>query len=204
MKESYEARFIEGVIKIVAKVGIENIRTKQIAEYAGVSEATLFRAFNTKEDVLRAAFLYVDKKISDILSKGRLEKNDPAVPFEQMVFTIWQQVYRYLLDNREETIFLIRYRYSSLYSDEVRGNREAYNGGFDQVYQIFEKHFGFNGVSYRGFIVNYMFEMTLCFAEKVISGKIDDTKETEYRIWSAVISAANAITGRTAAQKEDA
>lgn len=195
MKETYEDLFIEGVIKITAKVGVENLRTRQIAEYADYSEATLFRIFNTKEDVLRAAFLKVDKKISDILSQSVYFRADSDLPFEKSLYLVWQKVYRYLLDNREETVFLLRYRYSSLYSDEVRGSREAYNGAFDPVYTVFENHFGTDAAPYRGFIVNYIFEMTMCFAEKVISGKVEDTPETEYRVWAAVISAVNAILG---------
>ena len=76
------------------------------------------------------------------------------------------------LENKEETIFLIRYRYSSLYTEEVRSKRQAYNGGFDRAYAVFEKHLGSSDRSYRGFLINYIFEMTLCISEKIIAGKI--------------------------------
>lgn len=197
MKKGPDKLFIEGAIHVVAQFGIENARTKQMAEWAGFSEATLFRAFGTKKEILSSAFLYVDKRLSDILSKSKLDPDQSEESFELSLYGIWHKVYRHLIENREETIFLIRYRYSSLYTEEVRSRREAYNGGFDKAYAVFEKRFGKFGDSYEGFLVNYIFEMTLCFAEKVITGRVKDNEETEYRIWSAVSTAAKVITKNT-------
>ena len=45
--------FIEGTIKTVAAIGIENMRTKHVADYAGFTEATMFRRFPSKEILLR-------------------------------------------------------------------------------------------------------------------------------------------------------
>lgn len=89
----------------------------------------------------------------------------------------------------EETIFLIRYRYSSLYTEEVRSKRQAYNGGFDKAYAVFEKHLGCSECSYQGFLINYIFKMTLRFAEKIIAGKLEDNGDTERGIRPAVSSA---------------
>ena len=74
--------------------------------------------------------------------------------------------------------------------------RQAYNGGFDRAYQVLEKFYGNNIGTYRGFMVNYIFEMTLCFCEKIISGKIEDSPETEYSIWLAVNNSVKSWTGK--------
>lgn len=186
--------FIEGTIKTVAEIGIENMRTKHVADYAGFTEATMYRLFPTKTILLRDAFLSVDKKISDILTQSSFIRNPEKTPFELGVYAVWRKVYRYLIEHSEETLFLIRYRYSSLYTEEVRNMRQANNGGFDRAYAVFEKHYGENAHSYRGFLINYIFEMTLAFAEKVITGKIEDSEAAEESVWLAVSSAVDQLT----------
>lgn len=195
-KRAFDELFIEGTVRRVAEVGIENTRTKDVAEYAGFSEATMFRRFPTKDILLRETFLCIDKKVSSILTQN-VNILDPAnASFEFAVYTIWRKVFRHLIENRSETLFLIRYRYSSLYTEEVRSKRQAYNGGFDRAYEIFEKYYGTSDHSYRGFLINYIFEMTLCFAEKIITGRIEDSRETEQDIWLAVSSAVMALTAK--------
>lgn len=193
-RKACEIIFIESAIKKVADSGLENLRTKQVADHTGFSEATLFRIFKTKESLLDAAFLYVDKRLSDIVAQSEYLSLSDEMPFEKALYRMWKEVYRHLLDNKEETVFLIRYRYSSLYTKEVRSQRQAYNGSFEKIYDVFDKWFGVSSSTYRGFLINYIFELTLCFADKVIEGMVQDTEETEERIWRAVISAAKSFT----------
>ncbi len=201
-EKASDKMFIEGAIQTVAKIGIENARTKDVAAYAGFSEATMYRRFPTKEILLREAFLYVDRQVSNILAHSAFIRHPDSVPFGQAVYTIWHDVFRYLIRHKEETIFLIRYRYSSLYTDEVRSRRQAYNGGFDKAYEVFEKHFGGAEQSYRGFWINYIFEMTLCFAEKIIVGKLEDSHDMEQRIWLAIKGAVKACTSWQITEEE--
>ena len=186
--------FIEGAIQKVAEIGIENTRTKEVADYAGFSEATMYRRFPTKENLLAETFYYIDKQISDILTESNYIRNPGGTSFETAIYEIWHKVFRYLIDNKEKTIFLIRYRYSSLYTDEIRRKRQAYNGRFGPAYKIFEKHFGNSDKSSASFLINYIFEMTLCFAERIASGKLEDDRATEQAIWLAISSAVNAWT----------
>ena len=195
-KRASDNIFIEGTIRKVAEIGIENTRTKDVADYAGFSEATMYRRFPTKEILLRDTFLCVDKQVSSILTQSAYIRNPGDTPFELAIYAIWHDVFRYLINHKEETIFLIRYRYSSLYTEEVRSKRQAYNGGLDKAYVLFEKQFGSSDQSYRGFLISYIFETTLCFAEKIITGKLKDNQDIEQRIWSAISGTVNAWTSQ--------
>ena len=191
-KKASNLNFIEGTIHTVAEIGIENMRTKHVAEYAEYSEATMYRMFPTKEILLRDTFLYIDRQISQLVTGSPFMRSPGRVSYDAGMYAVWRRVYRYLLEHREETIFLIRYRYSSLYTDEVRRMRQVYNGGFDSVNAVFEKKYGKTACTYSEFMLNYIFEMTLSFAEKVINGSIKDTPDTEDTVWLAVSSAVNA------------
>lgn len=187
-KRAFDDMFIKSAVYIVADVGIENTRTKDIASRTGFTEATMYRAFPTKEILLQEAFLYIDKQISDIATQSDYMLHPDKTPFDLAIYAIWHKIYRHLIENPEETLFLIRYRYSSLYTDEVRKRREAYNGSMDKVYAAFERELGKTpGMSWQLFI-NNIFEVTLCFAEKIITGRLEDTAETEDGIWTIAMS----------------
>lgn len=47
---------------MVAKYGMENTRTKDVVDYAGFSEATMYKMFPSKEILLREAFLYIEEQ----------------------------------------------------------------------------------------------------------------------------------------------
>ncbi|MBQ0037240.1 MAG: helix-turn-helix transcriptional regulator [Clostridiales bacterium] len=168
-RRAFDEIFIAGTIKTVAEIGIENMRTKHVAEYAGFSEATMYRRFPTKEILLRETFLYIDKQVSSILTQSAFIRNPDDTPFELAIYATCRKVYRYLIDHKEETVFLVRYRYSSLYTDEIRSMRQAYNGGFSKVYELFEMRYGLSAHRFYSFLINYIFEMTLCFAEKTLT-----------------------------------
>lgn len=189
MSDNARKSFMEGTIRQVAAVGIENLRTKNIAEETNYSEATLFREFKSKEDLLCCAFLEVDKRISDLLTESPYIKTTGEMDFSVIAFSIWRKVFRYLVAHPEETLFLIRFRYSSLYTDEIRSKRQAYNGSFEPVYDVIVRRLGTPTDTYRGFLINYVFELTLSFAEKVVTGRIKDSEEMEVRLWSAISGA---------------
>ena len=184
--------FIDATIHVVYEGGIENLRTKDVAELVGFSEATMFRSFPSKEALLRSTFLYIDKQVSDILSRSEFVLQPDETPEELVLYSLWHKVYRHLIDKRDDTIFLLRYRYSSLYTSKVRSMREAYNGGLDRAYEVFRQEMGeLNDTSWQQ-IINNIFEVTLCFAEKIINGRMEDTEETEKLIWTVVTNSIEA------------
>lgn len=184
-------RFLEAAISKVAEIGLENLRTRHIAEAVGMSEGSLFAYFNRKEDLLREAFLEVDRRLSQVVLQSPYLREPPETleDFIEVADEVWLMMYRHLLKNPEETLFLIRYRYSAYYTEEVRLRRKAHNGEFRGVYSVINKWFTETENFYEGFLVNYAFELTLTFAEKVIKGYFENTDETERRIWNAVRSA---------------
>lgn len=58
MKKERNARqaFIEGTVRVVARDGLDKTTTKAIATEAGLSEAYIYRCFESKEALLCAAF----------------------------------------------------------------------------------------------------------------------------------------------------
>lgn len=186
---------LESAIRLVAKNGMENIRTKEIAEDVGISEGTMYKHFKSKNEILRDAFFLVDTRISSILTQSSFASSVNIENFWDMVHEIWEKIYSYLLSHEEETLFLIRFRYSALYTAELRKKRQAYNGMFDEIYKSLEKIHTLPPDIYRGFLTSYIFEITLCFAEKYVTGRIPEDDSLEDNLWNAVKGAVVGMLG---------
>ncbi len=192
--------FLESVVKEVADCGLENLRTKKIAQRAGYSEAMMFRYFNSKDEMLRQAFLVVDARVSALLTNGdyldRLNASNEADDFEAIAREAWEKIFHYLLDTPYDTLYLLRFRYCALYDEEIRSQRKAYQGAFDKYYEAISKKLGVPVQSNPGFILNYTFELTLCLAEKIVSGRITNSAEVEDRLWATIKAAILTITSK--------
>lgn len=73
-QESKDKRIalLESATDIVATQGL-GAPTAQIAKHAGVAEGTLFRYFQTKDDLLNELFTYLTRKLSDALKQNLYE-----------------------------------------------------------------------------------------------------------------------------------
>jgi AcrR family transcriptional regulator len=82
---------LEAVLPLVLERGLA-VTTKELAHASGVAEGTLFRVFESKDELVLAAARSVFGR-SDLL--GELAAVDPALPLEQrliQVVQIWQRV----------------------------------------------------------------------------------------------------------------
>lgn len=183
MDKNVKRLLMESAIRLVAQNGLENTRTKQITDACEYAESTLYRYYKGKDDILLDAFLAVDRRVSALLDTYIHLAGGELKDFDRQVHSIWHIVYRYLIDHKEETLFLIRYRYSSYYTDEVRSRRRAHSGAFSVVYDQISQQFGIADIETSEFILNYSLEIMLCFAERIIAGRMPDNADTEQKIW---------------------
>jgi len=79
--EDRQAMLIDAITPLLLEHG-QAVTTRQIAERAGIAEGTIFRAFGTKEELIRAA---VDRQLDPEPFRRKLRAVDPALPLEQRV-----------------------------------------------------------------------------------------------------------------------
>lgn len=191
---STKERLMHAAVVTVAERGIENAGTAFIAKAAGCSEAMIYKLFTDKTDLLNEVFLSIDRAISlEALSLWNSRpQNETLIDTTHRAF---QMIYRRLLTKSDETLFLLRFRYSSLYTSSIRSKRYAYNGAFDAVHSAVESYYSGHEFGYSGFVLNYLFELTLTFAEKVLTGRFTDSKELENRLWRMMLAGIRELTG---------
>ena len=78
-------RLILTTIEIIDDLGIQGLSTREIARRQNISEATLFRHFKSKNDLLLAVLEYFSKFDTDIFESVRLKNINPN---EAIIYTV--------------------------------------------------------------------------------------------------------------------
>ncbi len=88
-------KLIITTIEIIDELGIQKLSTREIARRQGVSEATLFRHFRTKNDLLHAVLDYYTKFDLDICESIKMKKLKPreAIFYYIDLYTEYYQNY---------------------------------------------------------------------------------------------------------------
>lgn len=88
-------RLVITTIEIIDELGIQGLSTREIARRQGVSEATLFRHFKSKNDLLIAVLDYFSQFDSDIYQSTKLRNLQPkeAIIFFVTSFTEYYENY---------------------------------------------------------------------------------------------------------------
>lgn len=87
MKRERNAKqaFIEGTVRVVARDGLDKTTTKAIATEAGLSEAYIYRCFESKEALLCAAFHMEDVAFAYFLKQNLVGMHIQNTPLNSLI-----------------------------------------------------------------------------------------------------------------------
>lgn len=116
MKKERNARqaFIEGTVRVVARDGLDKTTTKAIATEAGLSEAYIYRCFESKEALLCAAFHMEDVAFAYFLKQNLVGMHIQNAPWKDRAFQLWSASWRFILGRKDDCLFYLRYYYSRI------------------------------------------------------------------------------------------
>lgn len=103
MKRERNAKqaFIEGTVRVVARDGLDKTTTKAIATEAGLSEAYIYRCFESKEALLRAAFHMEDVAFAYFLKQNLVGMHIQNAPWKDRAFQLWSASWRFILGRKD-------------------------------------------------------------------------------------------------------
>lgn len=102
MKRERNAKqaFIEGTVRVVARDGLDKTTTKAIATEAGLSEAYIYRCFESKEALLCAAFHMEDVAFAYFLKQNLVGMHIQNAPWKDRAFQLWSASWRFILGRK--------------------------------------------------------------------------------------------------------
>ena len=126
-----EAALFEATVKLVNEIGFASSSVSKIAKEAGVSPATIYVYYKSKEDLLVST--YVDIKLD--LSKAMLRDFNDKLPIRDILRNVWFNMFEYISNNLEYYKFIEQFS-SSPYSSLV--NRQEVEQYFDPLVKVLQ------------------------------------------------------------------
>lgn len=129
--ESKRAAISRATVKLINEIGFANISMSKIAKAAGLSAATIYVYYDSKEDLFRKVYLDVKKQMIEKCSSGI----DPAEAVEQSVRKICRNLLDYMQKYTDEFLFIEQACNSPLANDEMIKILEQYNRTVSAIFQ---------------------------------------------------------------------
>jgi AcrR family transcriptional regulator len=131
-----QQKVVEAAIKVFAEKGFANTSTNEIAQVAGVAEATIFRHYGTKDNLLLSVILPFIKdfipRTADEIFNGLMSQN-PAT-FEQFLRALIKNRIDFISDNRKLFQILVK---EVMYHEEFK--QELAPLVFEKIFHHFIK-----------------------------------------------------------------
>ncbi len=112
-KTKAQQELIDGTIRTVAKIGLENTTTDAICKESGLNVSTIYRFYNTKEELISDAFATVDEEFLGVIMKNFPVLQYESINYESRCHVLFSKCWEYITAHPDELTFYIRYYYSS-------------------------------------------------------------------------------------------
>ncbi|HUW05565.1 MAG TPA: TetR/AcrR family transcriptional regulator [Williamwhitmania sp.] len=136
MKQSTEVRQTQikrAVLDIIHSDGLRNVSTRMLSQRIGISEATIFRHFASKQDIILSIISDVQK---DFIGSLRTIANSNIEPEKRLEMFISQTV-KYLVDNRGITMVLFSGALNNSDAELKSNLQQIFNSQKNLVSKIF-------------------------------------------------------------------
>ncbi len=174
---------LHSTITVVARDGLENTTTKAIATNASVNEAYIYRIFESKENLLREVFAYLDSELV-----ARLLVHLPVMymagwDYETRCRALFSAVWGFLTSNRDECLCYLRYFYSPYFR---KLSSEEHRARYERVIELVEPAFRPRADVWM--LLNHMLNIMLDFVVKIFNGELKDSDKTAKHVFTLVFA----------------
>ncbi len=135
-----QRELINGAMKTVAAMGLENTTTSAICKKSGINVAYIYHFFESKEDLIAAAFAVADEEFLDVILKNFTVLHYESIDYESRCRVLFMKCWDYLMAHPDELTFYVRYYYSASFQRYAsREHMERYRGLLEQMETAFPK-----------------------------------------------------------------
>lgn len=176
-------RLIASAVTVVARDGLSKATTKAIAAEADLNEAYIYRAFDSKEDLLKEAMKMEDRNFVALLSGQIALMKNETLSWRERSYQLWSKAWNFITSIPDDCSFYIRYYYSANYRTYAQEEHL-------QIYRPIIEHFRSKmrpGVNTE-LLVHQIFVTMLAFAAKVIDGSETNDEKLKEFVFSQIYS----------------
>ena len=193
-KPTKKEMLMDTTMRIVAQGGLAAFSMRQVTKEIGVSEALIYRHYETKENLLFQCFQDVDRQIADLFK----DETFPAIVTEKDLYEyihgLWMRYFTFLVRNGYKTLYYFEYRdsfyYETVQTDGKCGMSQThtYFKSFADIFEAISKeHHIFDKVS-PDILLIYILDVTGVFATRIIRGNLAEDEQNFENIWQLIYS----------------
>lgn len=121
-----EFALLQAAMDTVAEKGLEGFSMKQVTNRVGLSEALLYKYFDSKENLLLQCYLSVNQQIAELFADVQLPPQWNLLAQYNLVHQQWERYFRFMVENGNRSLFYYAYRDSgNLQKVLMRNNIQA-------------------------------------------------------------------------------
>ena len=185
--QALRRELIEGTIKTVAALGLENTTTSAICKTSGLNVAYIYQCFEDKEDLIAKSFAFADEEFLSVILSNYTVLNYESIDYESRCRVLFKKCWDYLMAHPKDIIFYTRYYYS------VSFQKYAYTEHMQRYVELFEKmKTAFPENTDVRLVLHHILDTLLGQATKQIETPIDDcdiaATKTFFLIFSVIKS----------------
>lgn len=180
---------IDATMRVVAENGLLAFSMKKVTNLAGVSEALIYKHFETKEKLLYLCFETVHRQIAALFDKMEIPPLQAPQEIYEAVRAMWMTYFSFLVQNSYRTIYYFEYRDSRYIRQIMEADqqvKDTYFQGFVKVFMAFNAQFHIYDKTSPDHLWTYILDVTGIFAKRVIRGELPDTEESRENIWELI------------------
>lgn len=178
-----QRELIQGTIKTVAALGLENTTTNAICKTCGINVAYIYRFFSDKEDLIAAAFTYVDDEFLHLILDNCTVLNYESIDYESRCNVLFKKCWDYLMAHPEATVFYTCYYYSVSFQKYARDAHMArYAGLFGKMKTAFPENTDVR------LVLHHVLDTLLGEATKQVNKPFEDSDISAAKTFSLIFS----------------
>lgn len=113
--EDKRTAILEATLRLIAEHGFHGTAMSKVAKEAGVSAGIIYHYFSSKDELIIELYKTLKRKSAEAL----LANFDEDQPLRAQIRQVFEDAFRYSLNNPQEAAFVVQYSLSPYYRPEV-------------------------------------------------------------------------------------
>lgn len=183
-----KTRIIMAAIKGVRQYGLEGVRVQKIGELAGLTQGAMYRYFVSKDELMTACFVYVDKQAAAIFEHMKFSPLTLLKGPAEVIRSLWLPYFRFWTSHPDETVFYHRFRDSTYFPAFDKQRDVSYFEQFIGIVNLFKKVFPSLDEMNQDLLWLHVLTSTVMYAKYVVEGILPNNEETEDAIFQLMMT----------------
>lgn len=181
-------RIMKATCEAVRQYGLDGVRIQNISELAGLSPGALYRYFDSKEVLLEACFVDVDKKVAEFFDRMDIDWEQVRTEPVKAVCMLWRSYFQFWIARPNETVFYNSFRNTPSFRIFDKNRDTSYFHTLAAALERMKSFFpGLQKINQTMFYI-HLLGATVMYARYVVEGILPDNEQTEDEILRLLLS----------------